>query len=126
MGVSLVAMTAFGQDGRPFSQVMKEIGGATGQVKKAFENGAKEDMASGGEKLQALFKEVEEFFTKRDAADAIESAKSAQAAAKELNSQAVSETKVGAEAAFAKINGSCKGCHDAHREELPEGGYKIK
>ena len=83
-------------------------------------------MASGGEKLQALFKEVEEFFTKRDAADAIESAKSAQAAAKELNSQAVSETKVGAEAAFAKINGSCKGCHDAHREELPEGGYKIK
>ena len=126
MGVSLVAMAVFAQDDRPFSQVMKEIGGATGQVKKAFESGAKEEVASGGEKLQSLFKEVEVFFTKRAAADAIESAKSAQAAAKELNSEAVSGTKHGAEAAFAKISGSCKGCHDAHREKLPEGGYKIK
>src|SRR5437870_5329908 len=77
-GISLLATLAlplFGQDGRPFSQVMKDIQGASGQVKKAFESGAKDDVASGGEKLQALYKEVEAFWTKRGAADAIAASK---------------------------------------------------
>src|SRR5207237_1936578 len=84
LAVTVVFLTSlFAQDGRPFSQVMKEIAGASGQVKKAFEDGAKEEVASGGTKLESLFKEVEEFFTKRSAADAIESAHGAQVAAKE-------------------------------------------
>jgi len=118
--------TLSAQDGRPFSQVMKEIAGASGQVKKAFEDGAKDEVASGGAKLQSLFKEVEVFFSQRNAADAVESARSAQAAAKEVNSEAVSGTKDGAQKAFAKVSGSCKGCHDAHREKLSDGTYKIK
>jgi cytochrome c556 len=129
VGISLLSaavLPLIAQEGRPFSQVMKEINGSVGEVKKAFEGGNKEAVAGGGQKLEALFKEVEVFFAQKSTADAVEAAKNAQAAAKELMGEATSGTKVGAQAAFAKVTGSCKGCHDAHREKLPEGGFKIK
>src|SRR5205085_603124 len=94
-----------------------EVNGSVGEVKKAFEDGKKDAVASGGQKLEALFKEVEVFFTQKSAADAVEFAKNVQVAAKELLSEATSGTKAGAQAAFAKITGACKGCHDAHREK---------
>jgi len=129
--VSLLAaavMPLVAQEGRPFNQIMKEVGGSVGEVKKAFEGqGNKDAVASGAEKLERLFKEVEVFFANRGgAADAVEFAKVSQSAAKELLGEATSGTKQGAQAAFAKVSGSCQGCHDAHREKLPEGGYKIK
>jgi cytochrome c556 len=116
------------QDGRPFSQIMKEVGGSVSEIRRAFEGqGNREAVVNGAEKLERLFKEVEVFFANRGgAADAVEFAKVSQSAAKELAGEATSGTKPGAQAAFAKVNGSCQGCHDAHREQLPEGGYKIK
>jgi cytochrome c556 len=126
--LSAVVPPLVAQDGRPFSQIMKEVGGSVGEIKKAFEGqGNKEAVASGAEKLERLFKEVEVFFADRGgAADAVEFAKISQSAAKELAGEATSGTKPGAQAALAKVSGSCQGCHDAHREKLPEGGYKIK
>ena len=130
VGISLmtaVVLPLVAQDGRTMPQIMKEIGGSVGETKKAFEGGNKEAVASNGEKLEKLFKEVEVFFAKRGGADdAVESAKTAQAFAKELNGEATSGTKQGAQTALGKVSGSCKGCHDAHREKLPDGGYKIK
>ena len=128
VGCSLFCLPLVAQEGRPFPQIMKEVGGAVGEVQKNFEGqGNKEAVASGAEKLERLFKEVEVFFAKRGgAADAVEFAKISQSAARELLGEATSGTKPGAQAAFAKVSGSCQGCHDAHRESLPEGGYKIK
>jgi cytochrome c556 len=126
-GIALLAtagLSLFGQEGRPYSQIMKEIAGANGQVKKALDaQTSKQDVAYGGQKLVALFKEVEEFWTKRGgAADAVEAAQHAQAAAKELaNPASIPDAK----AALGKLNDTCKGCHAAHREK-GEGGFKIK
>ena len=126
-GIALLftaGLSLFGQEGRPYSQIMKEIAGANGQVKKALDaQTSKEDVAAGGQKLVALFKEVEDFWTKRGgAADAVESAQNAQAAAKELADPA---SIPAAKAAQGKLNDTCKGCHAAHREKA-EGGFKIK
>ena len=115
-GIALLftaGLSLFGQE-RPYSQIMKEIAGANGQVKKALDaQTPKEDVVSGGQKLTALFKEVEEFWTKRGgAADAVESSQRAQAAAKELaNPVSIADAKV----AQGKLNDTCKGCHAAHR-----------
>ena len=126
-GIALLftaCLSLLGQEGRPYSQIMKEIAGANGQVKKALDaQTSREDVASGGAKLVALFKEVEEFWTKRGGApDAIDAARNAQAAAKELANPA---NIPAAQAALAKLNDTCKGCHAAHREKT-EGGFKIK
>ena len=126
-GIALLftaGLSLLGQEGRPYSQIMKEVAGASGQVKKALDGQtSKQDVADGGAKLVVLFKEVEEFWTKRGGApDAIELAKNAQAAAKELANPA---SIPAAQAALAKLNDTCKGCHAAHREKT-EGGFKIK
>ena len=126
-GIALLftaGLSLLGQEGRPYSQIMKEIGGASGKVRKALDaETSKQDVADGGQKLVALFKEVEEFWTKRGgAADAVESAQHAQAAAKELaNPASIPDAK----AALGKLNDTCKGCHAAHREKA-ETGFRIK
>src|SRR5439155_554016 len=63
--LSAAVLPLAAQEGRPFSQIMKEVNGSVGEVKKAFEGGNKEAVASGGQKLEALFKEVEVFFAQK-------------------------------------------------------------
>ncbi len=125
--LSAATLPLMAQEGRPMPQIMKEIGGSVGVVKKAFDGQPdKQAVADAGEKLERLFKEVEVFFEKRGTADAVESSKNAEMAAKELHTQATSGTKATAQEAFGKVTGSCKGCHEAHREKLSDGTYKIK
>jgi hypothetical protein len=126
-GIALLftaGLSLFGQEGRPYSQIMKEIAGASGQVRKALDaQTSKQDVADGGQKLVALFKEVEDFWTKRGGADdAVELAKKGGEAAKELANPAGIQP---AKEALGRLNDTCKGCHAAHREK-GEGGFKIK
>lgn len=119
----VVILPLFAQDEARYSQIMKDVSGAATQVRKALDAGtSREDVAAGGEKLVTLFKDVEAFWTTRGAADAIEAAKKAGAAAKELANPA----GVGpAKEAFGRLNEACKTCHAAHREKA-EGGFKIR
>src|SRR5262245_33253352 len=100
-------LSLFGQEGRPYSQIMKEIAAANSQVKKALDaQTSREDVADGGAKLVSLFKEVEDFWTKRGGADdAVEAARNAGAAAKELANPA---NIPAAKAALGKLNDTCK------------------
>ena len=123
--VTLIAIVlpVFAQEEAKFSQTMKDIASASTQVKKALDaKTSQEDVANGGQKLETLYKDVELFFTKRGMADAVEITKTGQAAAKELGTPSGAD----AQAALGRLNGTCKTCHAAHREKLPEGGYKIK
>ena len=111
------------QDEGKYSQTMKDIGAAFTKVIKALDaQTSRQDVADGGAKLVALFKEVEAFWTMRGAADAIESSKNALAAAGELaDPQGIPAAK----AALGKLAAECKTCHAAHREKT-ESGFKIK
>jgi cytochrome c556 len=48
------------------------------------------------------------------------------AAAKELAAAAKSENADAVRSAMGKLGGSCKQCHEAHREKVSEGVYRIK
>ncbi|MEP6537208.1 MAG: cytochrome c, partial [Bryobacteraceae bacterium] len=48
------------------------------------------------------------------------------AEAAKVASAAASGDAEGAAAAFKGVTGSCKGCHEAKREKLPDGSYKFK
>ncbi len=48
VGISLLSaavLPLMAQEGRPFSQIMKEVNGSVGEVKKAFEDGNKDAVA---------------------------------------------------------------------------------
>jgi hypothetical protein len=111
---------------RPYDQVMKEVGPAYTNLKTHLDSKAFAMAAEDAAKLDRLFKETETFWTPFKTKDALDFSRSAQtasqnagAASKEMNGQK-------AQAAYAAIGKSCKGCHDSHRESMPDKTFKIK
>lgn len=121
-----VAATPRIQDEQDYSSVMKSVQATVGSLRKNLEAKAAEDVAKDAGKLEEAFKKSEEFWAKRKTEDAIKWSQQAQAAAKEVGAAAKGGDLEKAAASMRGVMGSCAGCHGAHREKLPEGGYKIK
>src|SRR5437879_10400681 len=60
--ISAVAMTVLGQN-RPYDQIMKEVGPAYANLKKNLDASAFAAAAQDAAKLEALFRETENFWT---------------------------------------------------------------
>jgi len=123
---TMAAAIALSAQNRPYDQVMKEVAPAYASLKTHLDSQAFASAAEDAAKLDRLFKETENFWTPFKTKDALDFAKNAQtasqnasAAAKEMNAQK-------AQAAYATIGKSCKGCHDSHRESMPDKSFKIK
>jgi cytochrome c556 len=125
LGAAL-AVGAYADDQADFVSWMKTTGGTVGKAKKEIDAKAFADVAKDAATLQGVFKHVEEYFAKTSTADAVQLAQDGQAAAKKLAAAAGASDADGAVASLKAIQGTCGGCHMAHREKLPEGGYKIK
>ncbi len=95
----------------------------------AMQRGVAADLAAtatNATAVQAAFAKVEEFWTKRGTADAIQFAKNVQVVAKEVHDAAAAGNREATVAAAAKIAANCQGCHMAHRERLPDGTFLLK
>jgi hypothetical protein len=120
LAVSLLAQdeAALGKNMKAIDAHAKVIRGLTART------GA--EAADNAEKIAALYTEMREFWVKRSVADAVKSAEEGKEAALQLASAAKANESEKGEAAFKALNGTCRGCHTAHRERLPDGKYKIK
>jgi hypothetical protein len=76
-------------------------------------------------KLQDTFKQVEGFWGKRNASDAVDFAKQAQTAAGAVAKDASAGNMDQAAADAKTLAAQCGGCHMAHREK-GDSGFKIK
>lgn len=103
---------------------MKAAGSSMRPLRGAIEAKNNAEAAAIAGKLATAFVDVEKFWIERKADDAIGFAKTAIASANEIKTAA--EAGSDAVAAFGKLGGTCKGCHDSHREKLDDGTYKIK
>ena len=128
LGISMIGQ------GRDLDAIMKEIGplwqgqgglGARGggALDAATPDTAK--IATDAAKLQALFKEAEDQFTKMKMAEPAGFAKNISEAAGNLAKEAKTGKIADAKAAKTAI-GQCKGCHDKYRESDGAGGFKLK
>jgi cytochrome c556 len=132
--IALIAGTAFSaalyplaaQSDGNLEDTMKQVMATMGKLKKGLDAKSLHDAAGDAEKMQGLFKDAEAIFAGLNIADAVQMAKTAQSAAGEIVNAGHSDNAEGASAAFSKLGGTCKGCHDAHREKLPDGKYKLK
>lgn len=121
LGSLMTASLLLGAEDPPEAHVklMKEIGKLSGNLRKGI------DVEASASKIAALGPDVDKFWAKRSETgakttkDMIAAATALAAAAKSNDSAAVAE-------ASKQLGGSCKGCHDAHREKVSEGVYKIK
>ena len=121
-----LAAGAYADDQADFVAWMKTTGGTMGKLRKEVDAKAFSDVAKDAATLEGVFKHVAEYFAKTNTADAVESAHAAAAASKKLADAANASNADDAAASLKAIGGTCGGCHMAHREKLPEGGYKIK
>jgi cytochrome c556 len=125
LGAAL-AVGAYADDQADFVTWMKTTGGTVGKLRKEIDAKAFSDAATDAATLQDVFKHVEDYFAKTSTDDAVKMAQAAGAASKKLADAAGASDADGAAAGLKAIQGTCGGCHMAHREKLPEGGYKIK
>jgi hypothetical protein len=105
---------------------MKEIGQLNGVLGKAIKGG---DAAEGGKaaaRLEILFKNIHGYWTDKKVADATEAAGTAVSAIQSLQKALSANDMAAAEKARGTFAGACMTCHTAHREKLPEGGWRIK
>jgi len=132
--IAVIAVTAFSAALYPLAapaagsldDTMKQVGATMGKVKKGLDGKMLHEAAGDAAKMQALLKDAEAIFADIKMADAVEMAKAAQSAAGEIVSAGHASNAEGASAAFGKLGGTCKGCHDVHREKLSDGSYKLK
>jgi hypothetical protein len=76
--------------------------------------------------LKKLFADAEAFWTVRKIDDAIGFSKAGAKAAADLEASAKTKNEEAIAAAARAVNGTCQGCHAAHRERLPDGSSEIK
>jgi len=113
MATLFAAAALFAQSDSDYQGYMKTVFATNGSMQKNIAAKDAAAVAADANKLQDTFKQVEAFWQKRNADDAVGFAKQAQNIAATV-------------AADAKtIGAACGGCHMAHREKT-DAGFKIK
>ncbi|HEY7447753.1 MAG TPA: hypothetical protein VH702_06365 [Vicinamibacterales bacterium] len=109
-----------------YAKLMKEIGPLVQTLRKNVEANNAADAAKDAARLEVLFRESATYWQARKVEDAIASAKTAVTAAGNAAKAAAANNMTALTEATKVLNGTCMGCHNAHRERLPDGTYRIK
>jgi cytochrome c556 len=119
-------MTAFAQQKRPYDTVMKDVSATFASLKKNLDANSMASAADDAGKLQRYFKETEDFWSVFKTKDAIDYSKAGQKDADSVAAAAKDGNGQKAQAAYSSLGKACKGCHDSHRELMPDKSFKIK
>ena len=121
-----LAFTLLAQAPTDLSPIMKDVAATQNSLRMNMTNNAAADVAKDAAKLQDDFTKAAGFFKAMKAQDAVDMAKANADAAGEIAKAAKANNLDAAKAPAGTIQKSCKGCHDVHREQLPDKTYKFK
>ena len=119
-GVAVVA-----EENTEFVTWMKATKGATDDLKK-MEQKTGEQAVRRAERIGTVYESMIGYWRQRNASDAVKWSEEGKAAALQMATAAYSGDGEKAKAAFEAMSNGCKSCHDAHREKIAEGKYRIK
>jgi hypothetical protein len=123
--VLAAGMAVVAEENTEFIGWMKYTKTASDDLKK-MENKTGTEAVHRAERLGAIYESMIGFWRQRNARDAVNWSEEGKAAALELATAAYSGDAEKAKAAFETVNGGCKSCHEAHREKVADGKYRIK
>jgi hypothetical protein len=104
---------------------MKDIGATKGKITKGIAAKQNSDVAADATHLAGIYKQLGTFWAARKASDAEAISKTGETAATDLAAAAKAGDDAKMQSSLQAINGTCGGCHSAHREGTP-GNFKIK
>jgi cytochrome c556 len=109
-----------------YVKLMKDTNAAAQSLRAHVQAKDYDGIAADAAALRKLFTDTEAFWAARKADDAIGFAKTGGKAASDLETAAKAKNEDGVATAARSVNGTCMGCHTAHRERLPDGSSEIK
>ena len=89
-------------------------------------NGDLSGAVAGAKAIDAALASIDSFWVARKAQDAVDFNAASRKAAMALAKAAEAKDTAATVEAQKTLQGSCKACHDVHREQLPDKTYKIK
>jgi cytochrome c556 len=113
-----------GQEFSEFTAGMKSADRAWDRLRDLQSKTGKQ-AAHQAESIEGVYENMIAFWRQRDSAVAVKSAIEGKAAAAMLASAAYAGDEAQAQAAFKTLSGTCRSCHNAHREKLPDGKYRL-
>jgi cytochrome c556 len=123
---ALLVVGALAQSDSDYQGWMRSTAANMGSLNKNIAAKTGAGAAADAEKLEATFKQVEDFWKKRGSADdAVNFAVKAQTAAAAIAKAATAGNLDEAATQVKSLQANCGGCHMAHREGTP-GSFKIK
>jgi cytochrome c556 len=105
---------------------MKEIGQLNGVLNKSMKGGDAAEAGKAAARMEVLFKNVHTYWADKKIADATTAAQGVVTSLQAVQKALAANDMAAAETARAGIGANCMSCHTAHREKLPEGGFRIK
>ncbi len=99
---------------------MKSVAKANGAMKKGV------DVEANAKGVADTMGKVGEFYKKRNLPTGVKTAEEGAAAANAIAKAAAASDQAGITAGMRALGGSCKGCHDVHREKISDTENKIK
>jgi hypothetical protein len=119
---AICAAALSAQDEAAYTALMKGTPPQVNAIKAAIMAKDNAAVATEANKLAATFQQVADFWTKRQKDDAVKMAQATRDAAKEIAAATDADAQ---NAAVAKAQATCGGCHRVYREGAA-GSYKIK
>ena len=120
-----MAVCLWAQADADYQGYMKDIGATRGKITKGVAAKQMDNVASDATHLAEIYANLAKFWEGRKADDAVTIAKAGETAAKSIVDAAKSGDDAKIQSSLQAINGTCSGCHMAHREGSP-GSFKIK
>jgi hypothetical protein len=107
-------------------KLMKEIGGTVGALRKSIDAQNAETAKEQADKIEALFEDVDDFWSARNVKDAAEMADDAAEHADHVEDAIDAKDFAKAAEHMKLLQSTCGGCHGKYRDKAPDGGYRIK
>lgn len=120
-----LALTVVAQTEAEYPGLMKDAAATKGKVQKGIAAKQNAEVATDAAHLASVFKQIGAFWAGRKADDAVAFSKTAENAANDIVTAAKAGDEAKMQSSIQAINGTCGGCHSAHREGSP-GSFKIK
>jgi hypothetical protein len=124
--LAIVTVIAAEKPPDSYVRLMKDTNTAAQSLRGHAHTKDYDAIAADAAALKKLFTDTEAFWTARKTEDAIGFAKAGAKAAADLEGAAKAKNEEGLATAARAVNGTCQGCHTAHRERLPDGSSEIK
>jgi cytochrome c556 len=119
---SAAILSAQAKTDEDYDKLMKGVGAANGAIAKATDGAT---IAAEAKKLQALFKDAQQFWTARKNKEAADMAGSAMTHAAEMEKAAAANNMDSVAGHRKELGGVCQACHKANREKT-ETGFAIR